>query len=552
MTNQFSIVGAFIGSNKRRVLACFFLDFAANLFTLLIPLLTAQAVALLFGHSSGRFEVIMDAGLSLPHSFSFLVIVFGLALVTRAVLDYWKKKQRGMLSEDFIFELRRDIFHRHLRLDPGQYTSKGAGRYLLRFSGDMGSVQQFLSKGILQFSADVSLLVAGLALIWWLNVWLGWVVAGWLAVMALLFWWLNRKVGRIEKLRRSRKSTALDFVNRRLSNIQTLQALNRQGMENARFKRRAEQLRRLGYRYSHMAAIQEALFPLVIYGLIGVVLIFGWQGGATRLDPSSLFAVLMILLAWRPVLQRLLRVGLIWKKGSLSLYHIARVFQQPLEQVVADAAPAIYPPKILIFRNLKLNQQTLELSLATGEAVWVGLAEEAERQTLLRYLSRLESPEKGQLFFDVANVSQLDLKDYRRYITLASPTFPLYGATLGEALAGSSSREASEKAALQLAVWKSLFPSLQPLNMDTPLNETASNLTPAQHGLLLLLRSLLTGKPFLVLDHPFKHLDPSAKANVWGILEQELRKRALLFIDSDMDAATTDNLNKKIKILQVK
>lgn len=530
--SHITIVKTFLRSNKWRVAGCFILDCSANLLTLLLPLLAAQAISLLLGYSSVRAETLAGAGLLMPSTFPALMSMFGITLVVKAALDFFRKRQQGILTEDFAMELRQSIFQRHLQLAPSEYELRGIGRYLLRFSGDLGSAQQFLSKGILQFSADISLLGAGLVLIGCLNSRLGIVVTGWLGGLTILFWLLNAKVGVVEKNRRNKKSAALDFVNRRLINIQTVKALNRQGMEMALFRRRTERLRRLGHRVSSLTAVQEAVFPLAIYGLAGAVLLLGWQQPKT-FYPAQLFAVLMILIAWRPVLLRLLRAGLIWKKGNISLTNIARVFNQPtepLQQIMLKKSPGQ-----LILKNIPLKNTNIELTLSLGETTVLPIENEEARRALLRYLSGLENPASGDIYLDDTDMSQLGPKSYRRYVAIASTTFPLYGNTVGEALSNSSRKENKLKAAVQFDAWKVLFPVLQPLNLDTPLRETTANLTPAQHNLLVLLRALLTEKPFLILEGIFNHLDASSSNVVLCLLKKDQSRRAQLILSAGAD-----------------
>ncbi|MBK9488157.1 MAG: hypothetical protein IPO07_04670 [Haliscomenobacter sp.] len=54
-----------------------------------------------------------------------------------------------------------------------EYEKSGTSKYLMRFSGDLGSAQQLLGKGVFQFFADASLLLLGAVLILALNATLG-------------------------------------------------------------------------------------------------------------------------------------------------------------------------------------------------------------------------------------------------------------------------------------------------------------------------------------------------------------------------------------------
>jgi ABC-type multidrug transport system fused ATPase/permease subunit len=527
MTNQASIINTFLSQNKRAVTACFLLDFAANLLTLVLPLLASVAFSLMAGHSSARGAALTGAGIPLPQDFPGLMWLFVGVLTFKAGLDFYRKKRSGRIAEDFTYWLRCQIFDQQLRLHPGEYDEKGMGRYLLRFSGDLSSVQGLVSRGILQFAADASLVALGLALIFWLDGPSGWLVSGWLLVLAAAVALVQKQMGIVETKRRNRKSGLLAFVNRRLLNIHALKALNRQGMEMAFFTKKAERLRQLGHHYATLVALQDALLPFTVFGLAGAVLLSAWSRDEFT---GNLFAVMMVLLTWRPVLQRLLRVGMVWKKGGISLHNIAGIFRLPIEAPTGSNPVMKMEDCLLVFKHLNTGNFTFSACLKIGETGLFALSGHAEKENLLRLIAGLKRPPEGQFFLGETDVAQLDLKKYRQQITIASPIFPLYGDTIGEALANSSRKAVWEKAARELDNWKRLFPELQTLGFDTPLTETATNLNPAQHGLLLLLRSLLTDKPFLVVEGVFKHFTPETAAALLGILQSERRRRGLLFV----------------------
>lgn len=498
---------------------------------LALPLLASIAFSVLAGHGSARGAALGGLGILLPQDFVGLMGLLGGVLAVKAGLDFFRKKLSGQIAEDFTYWLRCQLFGQQLRLDPSEYEESGMGRYLLRFSGDLGSAQGLVSKGILQFAADTSLVVLSMALIFWLDGPAGWLVTAWLLALAGTVSLVQWRMGKVEHRRRNQKSGLLAFVNRRLLNIHALQALNRQGMETAIFERKAERLRRLGHRTAGLAALQEALLPLTVFGLTGAVLLFAWGGQGLS---SNLFAVVMVLLSWRPVLQRLLRVGLVWKKGSISLDNIARLFRQPTEAVVGAELPKKRNDNELIFKQLDMNGFLLDASLKPGETGMAILSGEAEKQALLRILAGLERPMAGQLFLGKTDVASMDLKRYRQQVALVSPAFPLYGDTLGEALANSSRKAVLEKTAVELNNWKRLFPELQNLDFSTRLTETTTNLSLEQHSLLRLLRGLLSRKPFLVVDSVVKHLKPETAATLLGILQAERQRRGLLFIGCSM------------------
>lgn len=245
------------------------------------------------------------------------LIILSLFIIIKAALDFFRKKQQGALTETFLHWLRQKLFSHQLRMDVRQYEERGVGRYLLRFSGDLSSVQQFLSKGILQFSADVLLVVMGLGLLFWLDVWLGGLVLVTALLLGGFVFILNKIIGKIETQRRDQKSALLSFINLRLLNIASLKAFNKETPERNRFDRRAEKIQKLGFSYYRWAALLEALVPFAIYALLAVAFlcIYHWKQTGYEFSSDKIFAFVLILLTLRSTLSRTMRISLVWKKG---------------------------------------------------------------------------------------------------------------------------------------------------------------------------------------------------------------------------------------------
>lgn len=521
---HFQVLRQFWVLQKRLFLLVLSLECLGSALTLLLPLLVAQAFAEVFEFQSMRGRLLQKVGAALPFPIHFLL---GLALVIliKLGLDFYRRQLKGLLLERFLSWLRQKLFAHHLRMDVQEYDRGGTSKYLLRFSGDLSSAQQLLSKGVLQFVADASLLVFGVVLMLCLQVYLGVLILSIGGSAALILARFNRKIEALESQRRDRKAGLLSFVNQRLSHIYSIKALNRERPELERFERRARKIQVLGEQYQKQVAWLNALIPFFIYTLLLLVLgvaYWGKQQGIP-IGQDVLFAFILLLLTWKPVLNRVLQMDLIWKKGGISLRKIQVLLEKPLETGADHQA-----------QNWRANSLKIQFSgsfwlIQGGEKHELSL-NEVEQRKLLKTLAVLEPLNEGQIWLDVHSFQDLSPKSIRRQLAFVSPLFPLYGKNVLEAIVYSHKHE--EKARKIYREWQQLFSELTDIGLDTPVTERHL-LTPSQLQLLQWLRAALTRKPFWIVQDSSRYLPTETVTKLLEWVQQQKNPPGILYLSTD-------------------
>lgn len=525
MTTTKRIIYTFFSQHRRLAMIVLSLDFFSNVITLFIPLIITQTYSVLFGYQSARGRLLEQSGIPWSHSFFNWLLLLTIIIIVKGISDYLKKQQRGKLIETFLYWLRDKLFRHQLRMDIKQYEERGIGRYLLRFSGDLSSVQQFLSKGILQFAADAMLVIMGIGLIFWLDSRLGILMLLTLALLGVVVWFINQQIERLEIERRDERSALLSFINVRLLNILSLKAFNKETPELNRFNKRANTIKSLGLSYHHWAALLDATIPFFLYLMLAVAFgcIFYWKGIGYEFYPEKIFAVVLILIYLRGILTRILRVGLVWKKGKIALQKLEKLFQLPLEATYINLEQDIVPPA-LIFDQVGLqfdkNIVVKELSFTlTSNQIGLIIGESGTGKTVItKLIAGLYAPSSGKIYLGKHSFETLHPKSARQQFTFVSSAFPLYGKTIGNAIAYSPRHK--EKAKKIFHRWQILFPQLRTLNFETPLRE-AGSLSASQRLLLAWLRAILTKKPFFILDDAFLNLDVTTTQQLWAQLPSQ-------------------------------
>jgi ABC-type multidrug transport system fused ATPase/permease subunit len=294
----------------------FLLDFLANTLVIFQSLLLAQTISLILKYESLRSNMLGLGQLSPEKALTLFVVL----MLGKLVIDYFRLRIRGTLSEQFAQSLRVKLFHHFIH---GDGTIKTGG-VLLRLSGDLSSVQRLLSRGVLQFVADLLLLIMGMAFIGFFHTGLmllemGLAALGWLALKLV-----NYSARGAEMYRRNRKANLMTYIHQVLQERTEIQEQGLQSKNIKKFGLKAEKLSIAAVQYQRIAAMSEALPYLLVQLFLLASL---WAAWFWEIPGNTIFPIILILMAWRVALTRLFKADLVWKKGMLSLKKISESIQ---------------------------------------------------------------------------------------------------------------------------------------------------------------------------------------------------------------------------------
>ncbi len=180
------------------------------------------------------------------------------------------------------------------------------------------------------------------------------------------------------------------------------------------------------------------------------------------------------------------------------------------------------------------------LSLARGEMVALLGINGCGKTTLLRCLTGYLNGEAGTINWDGIPLEQLDVNQRARTVFLSETTHvPPFPCTVGTLIMlgrsafadrwGNLSSEDRERA---LAVAASL-------HVDTMLARPYQELSQGERQRVRLAMALAAETPYLLLDEPTSHLDPSQQAMVLRLLSNHVRetRHGVLAVLHDMNLA---------------
>ena len=141
------------------------------------------------------------------------------------------------------------MFSRQLNAKLEVHQKKETGLYLLRYTGDLSAIQNYLTKGVITFVNDCLHLVLALLVLAFLNVHLTLILLASYPIIFISILFLNKRLKVLTGKRRNRRSNNLSFVASRLNSILTIKAFNRQSVENEKYAKGSTNLYEYGVKY---------------------------------------------------------------------------------------------------------------------------------------------------------------------------------------------------------------------------------------------------------------------------------------------------------------
>lgn len=173
----------------------------------------------------------------------------------------------------------------------------------------------------------------------------------------------------------------------------------------------------------------------------------------------------------------------------------------------------------------------LELSVRQGETIALVGESGSGKTTILNLLIGFILPSKGELLIDGKDIKRLNLRSYRRFISVVPQTPVLFTGTVRENITYGLEHVSEEQVrqAVEAANLSGVIEKL-PQGLDTMIEEHGANLSGGQRQRISIARALIRDPQVIILDEATSALDSISEAEIQEALERLTKGRTTFIV----------------------
>lgn len=491
---------------KIRVLAALLLMIGSNLFALLGPYLSGEAIDAIAREGGVDFSAV--------GKYCLLMAVF---YIVSAVLSYLLSVLMISLSQKIIRYMRQEVFDKILSLPVGALDRVQAGDLINRISYDIDTVNASLSNDILQAATGVITVIGAL---------IGMIAA---SPPLLGVFIITLPISIIIAIRRSR--TVRPLFRKRSAKLAQLNGFSEEmlsGLKTIRAYGREEKIIEK-FRLKNDEAV-DAYYDADYYGsLIGPAVNFVNNLGTVLISTAGAFFFLFGLISIGDISAFLLysrkfsgpvnEFANIMGEIQSALAAAERVFRlldAPREPEDApDAVEAKDVQGEVRFKNVRFSYdgktdiiKNLSFTALPGQTIAIVGPTGAGKTTLVNLMMRFYDTQEGSITLDGRDIRKYTLKSLRGAFTMVLQDTWLFEGTIYENIAyGKENASRSEVEKVAQAAHIADFINSLPNKYETMITDGGENLSKGQKQLMTIARAMLSPAHMLILDEATSNVD---------------------------------------------
>lgn len=173
----------------------------------------------------------------------------------------------------------------------------------------------------------------------------------------------------------------------------------------------------------------------------------------------------------------------------------------------------------------------VDLEIHAGETVAFVGSSGSGKSTLLNLVLGFIRPTRGRVLLDGVDMEELDLRTFRRFVSVVPQESVLFEGTIRENIVYGLGEVSDERVLQALRDANALeVVEAQPQGWDTPVGERGARLSGGQRQRLSIARALVRDPRVLLLDEATSALDPESEAKVKDALARLMRGRTTLVV----------------------
>ena len=469
------------------------------------------------------------------------VVLIALVFFLKEFLNCLRIRVNNKLEQKVIFDLRKNLHEKLLKLPVHFYDSRKSGDISSRVIEDVQSVERAILDGTEQGIVSLLTLI-GVSIMMFLQepklALCVFTPLPILAVMAVQYAKVSKRNWRAVRDQSGELNSLLveDIQGNRL-----IQSFGLKHRQQKRFSEIAQTLELLSLKAMYRWSIQGPGASFISsLGILGVV---GMGAYLIETDPSfttgKFFAFLLYANMFYEPIRQLVGINNLIAAGRASGERVFEILDAPIE-ITNDPSPVSFPIQnhTIKFSNVSFSYSdkspivnNLSFELPSGSTTALVGPTGAGKSTIANLLLRYYEIESGCISIGEVPINQITLEELRGQIGLVSQDPFLFDITIKENLLLASEKASSSEinAALQSANASDFVDAL-PKQLDTLIGERGVRLSMGEKQRLTIARAILKSSPILILDEATASVDVETEREIQLALQRLIKSTTTLII----------------------
>jgi ATP-binding cassette subfamily B protein len=515
---------------KWRLLLAITLSLGGNALALLGPRLSGYAIdAIEPGLGKVDFDTVFH--------YAWLMIIFYLA---SSMLNYVMSLVMIRLSRNIVYQMRKDIHGRLMRLPIKFFDTHSIGNVLSVLSYDIDTIAASLSNDIVQMLSSVITVVGSFVMMLSISPLLLLIFSITIPAFILFTKYRSNRVRKLYRARSEKLGLLNGYSEEMTGGIKTIRAYNREKYFIDRFQARNVDASQANYEAESFSSVTGPSVNFINNLSLALISVFGaffYMSGGIGLGSVSSF-VLYSRKFSGPINEFSNFIGEL-QSALAAAERVFRLLDEPAEPDDAPNADTLTSVKgHVALRNVSFHYapdspilKEIDLEAHPGQIIAIVGPTGAGKTTIINLLMRFYDKTSGSIRIDGKEISLLKRASLRSSFSMVLQDTWLFSGTIYDNLAYGKegiTREDVYNAAK--TVQMDGYINSLPKGYDTVLQDGGASISKGQKQLLTIARAVLLDAPMLILDEATSDVDTRTELQIQAAMLSLMRGRTCFVI----------------------
>ncbi len=528
---------AYMMRYKFRILFMFIFAIGSTIFTIIGPKILGNATTEIFTGLTAKIQG--TGGIDFDKIVRILLTLLALYGCS-ALFGYIQGFIMTHVSNDAVYNLRKDISTKINRLPVKFFESRTHGEILSRITNDVDTLQMGLNQSITQLITSVTTLIGVFVMMLSINIWMTLAALLILPVSALI---ISKVMKRSQKYFQAQQRYLGD-VNGQVEEIygghNVVQAFNKEEDVIAEFEKTNHQLYTSAWRSQFFSGMMMPIMQFVgNLGYVVVALLGGFMVISGNVQVGDIQAFFQYIRQFTQPVQQIAQVTNMLQSSAAAAERVFEFLNEEEEDQTVENPVDIrgvdgnvemkhvsfgYDPDQIIIHDFSCD-------VKEGQKVAIVGPTGAGKTTMVKLLMRFYDVNSGEILIDGHNVRDFNRSELREMFGMVlQDTWLFHGTIMENIRYGRLDATDEEVIAAAKAAHAHHFIMAQPGGYQMVLNEETSNISQGQKQLLTIARAILADNKILILDEATSSVDTRTEERIQKAMDNLMKGRTSFVI----------------------